>query len=157
MTSPLGTLTFDDTQSVITFERDFSVAPARMWDAIATADGIASWLAEGTFEEGHGGSVRFEFNEDQTVTGEILVWNPPTELTYTWNINGEIPSTIEFRITETSSGCTLTLTHAGLPGDMAGGYTPGWHAYLDRLDQVTAGSPVSSWDDLFAAAAPRYQ
>lgn len=153
----LGTLSLDGAETVITFERSFSVAPTRLWKALATAEGLSKWLADGTIEEREGGSVRFEFDGDQTVTGEILTWDPPSALSYTWNINGEIPSRVDFSIEETQSGSTLTLTHTGLPEEMASGYTPGWHAYLDRLDQVTAGSPVSSWDDLFAAAAPRYK
>lgn len=156
MTTPLGSLTFDDGDSVITFQRMFSVTPERLWRAIATEDGLGAWLATGRFDEREGGLVRFEFNEDQTVTGEILVWNPYSELTHTWNINDEIPSTVTYRITETSDGSQLTLTHTRLPAEMASGYTPGWHAYLDRLDQAINGSPVSPWDELFASAMPRY-
>jgi hypothetical protein len=39
---------------------------------------------------------------------------------------------------------------------MANGYTPGWHAYLGRLDQALDGVDPSPWDDLFAAIAPQY-
>ncbi len=156
MTTPLGSLTYDDADSVITFERTFPVTPERLWRAIATQDGLGTWLATGRFDGRQGGSVRFEFNEDQTVTGEILVWDPYSELTHTWNINDEIPSTVTYRISETSDGSQLTLTHRRLPAEMAGGYTPGWHAYLDRLDQAINGDPVESWDELFARAMPRY-
>ena len=156
MTDNIGTLTFKDSDSVITFERSYTVPPERLWRAIATKDGLAAWLAEGEFDGREGGSVKFTFTEDQSVTGEILVWNPYSELTHTWNINGDIPSTLSYRITETPTGSTMTLTHTKLPAEMAGGYTPGWHAYLDRLDQSIAGATVATWDDLFEMVMPLY-
>jgi uncharacterized protein YndB with AHSA1/START domain len=156
MTTNIGSLTFQDADSVITFERSYAVTPERLWRAIATKDGIASWLADGDFEEREGGAVRFEFNEDQTVIGEVLVWDPYSELTHTWNINGEVPSTVNYRIEETDTGTKMTLTHTKLPAEMAGGYTPGWHAYLDRLEQAISGSPMQTWDELFEQAMPLY-
>lgn len=156
MTDNIGTLTFKDSDSVISFERTYTVPPERLWRAIATEEGLAAWLADGEFDGREGGSVRFDFNENQTVTGEILVWNPYSELTHTWIINGDIPSTLTYRITETPSGSAMTLTHTKLPAEMAGGYTPGWHAYLGRLDQAVDGAPIQSWDDLFELAMPLY-
>ena len=157
MTNNIGTLTFEDSESVITFERSYAVSPERLWRAIATSEGLAAWLADGDFEGREGGSVRFEFNEEQTVTGEILVWDPYSELTHTWNINGDIPSTLTYRIEETVTGAKMTLTHTRLPAEMAGGYTPGWHAYLDRLDQAIDGSAMQTWDELFEEAMPSYR
>lgn len=156
MTTQTGTLTFEESDSLITFERSYAVSPERLWRAIATEEGLAGWLADGDFDGREGGAVRFEFNGDQTVTGEILVWDPYSELTHTWNINGEIPSTLTYRIDETDEGCTMTLTHAKLPAEMAGGYTPGWHAYLGRLQQSLEGSPLQTWDELFEKAMPLY-
>jgi uncharacterized protein YndB with AHSA1/START domain len=156
MTTPIGTLTFENSDPIITFERSYSVPPERVWRAIATKEGLASWLADGDFEERRGGAVRFEFSEDQTVTGEILVWDPFAELTHTWVINGEFPSTVNYRLVETGDGTTMTLTHTKLPEAMAGGYAPGWHAYLERLAQTIGGSSVTSWDELFEEAMPLY-
>ena len=147
-----GSLTVDEPDSVITFVRTYSVEPRELWQAIATREGLAAWLGEGEFEEWQGGSIRFEFDEEQIVTGQILVWDPYTELTHSWNI----PSTLTYRIEGTSSGSTMTLTHTRLPVEMARGYTAGWHAYLDMLDQMLRGVPVGSWDDLFEKARPLY-
>jgi uncharacterized protein YndB with AHSA1/START domain len=156
MTTHIGTLTFEDSETVITFERSYAVPPERVWRAIATKDGLAAWLADGDFEGRLGGQVRFEFTEDQTVTGEVLVWDPYTELTHTWVINGEVSSTVNYRLVETGDGTSMTLTHTKLPEAMAGGYRPGWHAYLERLNQAIEGSSVQSWDELFETAMPLY-
>lgn len=151
-----GRLTADGSATVIRFVRTFSVEPSELWQAIATREGLAAWLGHGEFEGRLGGDIRFEFDEDQIVTGEILVWDPYTELTYTWNINDDICSTLTYRIEATGSGSTMTLTHTKLPTEMARGYTPGWHAYLERLDQRLNGRRVEAWDDLFAKARPLY-
>jgi hypothetical protein len=55
-----------------------------------------------------------------------------------------------------SHRCLSFRCRTKLPEQMAGGYTPGWHAYLDRLDQLIAGTDPGSWDELFNAIAPQY-
>ena len=42
---PLGSLTKEDDVNVITFQRRFAAAPAAVWEAIATGDGLAAWLS----------------------------------------------------------------------------------------------------------------
>lgn len=157
MTTPLGTLTHEGTDSVITFERTYPVPAHTLWAAIATEKGLAGWLATGRFDGREGGDIALDFGNDQTVTGEITVWNPHAELAHTWIINGEVPSAVTYRLKEVEGGTTLTLVHRKLPDEMAGGYTPGWHAFLDRLDQALAGSDPDSWDDLFENLLPLYR
>lgn len=157
MTTPLGTLAREGTDSVITFTRTYPVSAVRLWAAIATQEGIASWLAPGSFEGGENGSLELEFGDDQTVSGVITVWKPYEELSHSWVINGEVPSELTYTLEAGEGSTTLTLVHRKLPDEMAGGYTPGWHAFLDRLDQVLAGREPDSWDDLFAELLPRYR
>ena len=54
-------------------------------------------------------------------------------------------------------GAVLVLEHLDLEEAAARGYGGGWHASLDQLDDHVAGRPVRAWDDLFAAALPRYR
>ena len=157
MTAPLGTLTHEGTDSVITFTRTYPVSADRLWEAIATEEGLAGWLAPGTFHGWENGTLELEFGNDQTVAGVVTVWNPYEELSHTWVINGEIPSELTYMLDESDGSTTLTLVHRKLPDEMAGGYTPGWHAFLDRLDQALAGREPDSWDDLFAELLPRYR
>ena len=156
MTLQLGTLAFEGSDTVITFTRSYAAAPDKVWDAIATQDGLAGWLATGTFESRLGGQVDFVFDPENNVVGEVTVWNPFSELTHTWVINGEVPSSLTYLLHAEGSGTKMTLIHSKLPEPMANGYTPGWHAYLDRLDQLIDGTEPSSWDELFNAIAPQY-
>ena len=157
MTTPLGTLTHEGSDSVITFTRTYRVSAERLWNAIATAEGLAGWLATGMFESGPGGRLLLEFGDDQTVSGVVTAWNPYEELAHTWVINDEVPSELTYRLSEENGSTTLTLVHRKLPDEMAGGYTPGWHAFLDRLDQMLAGNHPDAWDDLFARLLPKYR
>ena len=109
-----------------------------------------------TFEGRLGGDVNFVFDEENNVSGEVTVWNPYAELAHTWVINGEVPSSLSYLLQPEGSGTKMTLVHSKLPEPMANGYTPGWHAYLDRLDQMIAGTDPSSGDELFNAIAPQY-
>jgi uncharacterized protein YndB with AHSA1/START domain len=156
MTQQLGTLAFEGSDTLITFTRSYAAAPEKVWKAIATQDGLAGWLATGTFESRLGGVVDFAFDEENNVAGEVTVWNPYSELTHTWVINGEVPSSLTYLLEPDGSGTKMTLVHSQLPEPMANGYTPGWHAFLGRLDQALDGVDPSSWDELFAAIAPQY-
>jgi hypothetical protein len=71
-------------------------------------------------------------------------------------LNGEVPSSLSYLLQPEGSGTKMTLAHTKLPESMAAGYTPDWHAYLDRLDQRIAGTDPSSCDELFNAIAPRH-
>jgi uncharacterized protein YndB with AHSA1/START domain len=156
MTMQLGTLAFEGSDTVITFTRTYSAAPEAVWGAIATQEGLAGWLAAGTFESRLGGEVDLVFDEETNVQGEVTVWNPYSELTHTWVINADVPSSLTYLLEPEGSGTKMTLVHSKLPEPMAQGYTPGWHAYLDRLDQMLAGAEPSAWDELFSAVASHY-
>jgi hypothetical protein len=49
------------------------------------------------------------------------------------------------------------LTHERLPTQAATGYTPGWHAFLDRFDAYLSGAAVPTWDERWEVVAPLYQ
>ncbi len=154
---PLGTLTRDDDTPVITFTRTFAVQPAALWEALTTGAGLEAWLVErASVEGGPGGSVEMMFDDDNVVTGRITVWEPMTHFAHEWIINDEFPSEISYRLTPNDSGTELRLVHRGLPEEVTGGYTPGWHAFLVRLDALLTDAPVAEWDDLFAAVMPLY-
>jgi uncharacterized protein YndB with AHSA1/START domain len=62
MTQQLGTLAFEGSDTLITFTRTYAARPEKVWNAIATQDGLAAWLAAGTFESRLGGVVDFVFD-----------------------------------------------------------------------------------------------
>jgi uncharacterized protein YndB with AHSA1/START domain len=155
---PIGTRSNDSGVNVIAFTRGYPVAPERMWRALTTEDGLSSWLAPRVVIDPRlGGEVTVTFDEDNIVTGVITAWDPCASFAHTWVINGEITSEVRYDLEATSSGTELRLTHVQLPDEMSGGYAPGWHAYLVRLEAVLAGDPPPDWMEVFSAVAPEYR
>jgi uncharacterized protein YndB with AHSA1/START domain len=154
---PVGTLVKDDGMNVITFVRTYDVAPERVWHALTTQEGITSWLAPtAAIDARLGGTIEMTFDEENTVAGVITAWEPHTTFAHTWIINDEVPSDLRYDLTPTAGGTELRLVHSGLPDEMCGGYTPGWHAYLARLESVASGGQPPDWMDVFGAVAPQY-
>jgi len=153
----IGTLTRDGEDNVITFVRTFPVPPERVWRALSTQEGIEAWLAPtATIDPRLGGDVEMTFDAENVVSGIITTWDPFTTLAHTWVINDEIPSELRYELTPTAGGTELRLVHRKLPDEMCGGYTPGWHAYLVRLEAVLEGDEPPAWMDVFGEVAPHY-
>jgi len=153
-----GTLSKVDDVNVITFMRSLNAAPERVWEALTTEDGITSWLAVSAKVDGrHGGAIALEFDDNQTVDGTITRWDPTSNFAHTWVINSEFPSDVRYALEPAGDGTALTLVHTGLPDEMCGGYTPGWHAFLARLAADVDGESVPDWLTVFEQVASAYQ
>ena len=157
MYGPVGTLTKEADVNVITFSRTFPAPPERVWNALTTVDGITSWLAPtASIDARAGGSIEFEFDAENSVSGEITQFDPFSHLAHTWIINGEVPSAVRYELSTVDGGTELTLIHTALPDEMCGGYTPGWHAYMARLDASLQGIDLPDWMAVFEQVAPSY-
>lgn len=64
-------------------ERTYRVPanPEEVWEAIATAEGISSWMAPTRLDPRVGGEVSFDFG-DLTSTGIVTDYTPPTRFAY---------------------------------------------------------------------------
>lgn len=154
---PAGALRRDGDTNIIEFERILPAEPDRVWRALTSADGLSAWLApEVSIDPRIDGAVRLVFDEDNEVTGTITEFDPPRSLSHTWIINGSASSIVHYTLEAVDGGTRLTLTHIGLPDEMSGGYTPGWHAYLVRLDASLAGTEPPEWMAVFQEVAGLY-
>jgi uncharacterized protein YndB with AHSA1/START domain len=153
-----GTLAKEGDVNVITFRRSLNASPEQVWQAITTEKGLTSWLAVSAKVDGReGGDIAIEFDDGQVVSGTISRWDPTTQFAHTWIINSETSSDVVYALTSTGGGTQLTLVHTGLPDEMCGGYTPGWHAFLARLSAEVEGGSVPEWLTVFEEVAPAYQ
>lgn len=87
--------------------------PAQVWDAIATANGISSWMMPTELEEREGGAVAFHMGPEVSSEGTVTGWDPPRRLVYeepAWAaLAGKDPATVtplvsEFLVEATSGG-----------------------------------------------------
>ncbi len=152
----LGTVTSFDDHATVRHERHFDCDVDTLWAALTDVEHLAGWLAQANVHPAPGGSVAFDFGEDQKVTGTISVWEAPTTLEYSWSFTGEPDSVIRFELTPADAGTALVLEHRLIPNEQAVGYGAGWHSHLDMLAAQIAGEPVVDWDERFAEVFPLY-
>jgi uncharacterized protein YndB with AHSA1/START domain len=153
-----GTLSKEGDVNVITFQRSINASPARVWEALTTGTGLTSWLAVSATVDGReGGAIAIEFDDDQKVGGTITVWDPTTQFAHTWVINDTFHSDVRYSLETADDATVLTLVHSGLPDEMCGGYTPGWHAFTARLAAQLEGEAIPDWLTVFEEVAPAYQ
>ena len=98
-------------------------SPEQVWQAIATANGISSWMLPTDLEEREGGAVSFHMGEDLSSDGVVTGWEPPRRLVYEepdWNAlaghptDPVTPLVSEFLVEATSGGtCVLRVVTSG--------------------------------------------
>lgn len=120
---------------------------SHVWKHITQADLIANWFntPDADLQAGK------DFKLSERESGEVLCWGKVLEMTppdfMAWEFtvgpaNGEM-SRVEWHLTETHNGTSLTLIHSGLPQNAEGfglvlALDKGWHGFLNTLYQVVS-------------------
>jgi uncharacterized protein YndB with AHSA1/START domain len=127
---------------------------ASVWDALTTADGLRSWFGDqAEIDLRPGGEARFGWTEfDSSSHAMVEVVERPNRFVFRWAATGTEdvrsgPSTVvEFRLTSTDEGTTVTVIETGfasLPAEIAQRdfkeNTSGWTAELKDLEQYLTG------------------
>ena len=114
----------------------------KVWNTVASVEGIKQWLGPSTYEPRQGSKIDFNVSHDggkYYMFGEVVTFNPPTELAFTWTeqtIGGETwpaSTLVTITLTPEHDGTRVRLVHSGfenLPADIAEeqfkGYEQGW-------------------------------
>jgi uncharacterized protein YndB with AHSA1/START domain len=136
MSAPHGTLLTDGDAYVLRFERLLARAPARVWTALTTPDGLAAWFpARVTVDLRVGGRMTFYFSDHDTAgpDGEVVELDEPRRFAFRW---GE--DVLRFDLVPAGGGTRLVFTHRFTDRGMAARQGAGWEHCLDAL----AGEPV---------------
>ena len=134
----LGTL------SVLRFERRFAIPAERVWQAVATEEGLALWFpAQVDWEYRVGGRIHFDVVDSEILAppGTITVIQRPRVFGFDWG--GEL---MRFTISPDLSDAThsvLVFTHAFPKPDPAK-FAAGWEICLRHLDFAVGGGKEPS-------------
>lgn len=148
--SSKGTIVFENDCGNIKFERYLSVSKELVWQAITNFTEVAKWMSDykGKFDRREGGSIDLiNVVSGSHVTGHILTWHPCDAFEYEWHIDSnplfpgrEPRSIVRWDLYEKKEDSTnntrLTMSHKYLSKSTSLMFTPGWHAYLDRLEAI---------------------
>jgi uncharacterized protein YndB with AHSA1/START domain len=138
----------------VRFERRIEHPIEKVWDAIATPDGIKGWLGAAELDLTNGGGVRLQFDKTvgNVVTGTVTEVDPPHVLEYTF---GQDDSILRWELQETDDdvqATRLTLTHTLPSPEHRAKTAAGWHTLLDMIpDAIEGKDPQWSqerWDEV---------
>jgi uncharacterized protein YndB with AHSA1/START domain len=141
--------------NAFTLTRRIAARPAIVFDALTTADGVASWwgpseqpvtLAEMDARIGGAFRVRFKTDDglEHEASGEFLEMDPPRRvvMSWRWTIEGEPDeaektSRIEIDLHGANAGATeLTFKHEGLATlASVASHENGWTRAFDKLER----------------------
>ncbi len=151
--------------ATIRFERVYRHRMEHVWDAIATAEGLWGWLQATAVEiEGWvGGRFAMRSGAAQYWSeGRVLEWDPPRVLEYEWNVEpvAEMPrgerAVFRYELTAEGDGTRLRVVYRRLTRHTAGGFLPGLHAFLERLEAQLDGVEMPEWFGRFMALRAEY-
>lgn len=132
-----------DGSVTLRLERHVAHSPERVWAALTESAQLAQWFMAGTLEPRHGGRLRLDSGEEGGTVGEVLAWDPPRLLTYSWIRDGGAgPHSVvhwELHPNDAGDSTLLVLEHRGVDRDAAYDYGAGWHDFLDRLPRHLDG------------------
>ena len=151
-------------KNTLLLERRFSVPPERLWQAVATQEGLSHWFMPTPFEIEQGGRFSFEGGWEGTVT---LV-DPPRRIQFTPDESEE--AYLRFEIEPASGGCLFRLIDKMGPaadptrifsadtpkhlvyqpggiGTHWSGVVSGYHGFVDALETYVSGKTIPCDDD----------
>jgi uncharacterized protein YndB with AHSA1/START domain len=140
-----------DSDSVVV-EIDISAPAERVFEALIDPKQIARWwrneavtLEDIELEPWVGGRWGYQTNKPVDgvnrfrVHGEVLAYDPPRLLAYTWlaNLHNDpgLRTVVRWELTPIPGGTRVKLTHSGLGSEpeTRHGYGSGWTGIVDRL------------------------
>jgi len=123
---------------------EIDAPPDVVFAHLVTPERMVSWMGQhAELEPSRTGGFAVDIN-GALIRGEYLEVDPPHRVVVSWGMAGsdDLPpgsSRVEFKLTGTARGTTLSLIHTGLPETRAQGHAMGWAHYLARLQLAAAG------------------
>lgn len=148
-------------QDAVVSEIHIAVPPERVFKALTDAAELKRWfnnpncpIKEWVMDARPGGRYRYATQKGSVVVnsvdefechGEILEYDPPRILAYTWLANWHDNSThrtvVRWELTPKSGGTQVKVTHSGLKQEATArkDYSGGWPGVVNSLKQFVEG------------------
>lgn len=136
----LGTYLEYDGRPAVRFERTYPHPIERVWSAITDPDDLSAWFPSSVRMESHvGGEIAFSDDPNlEPSTGQILAYEPPHRLAYTWE-----GDELHFWLDATEHGCALVMVNVLDARDTAARNAAGWTLCLTALDARLADTTLA--------------
>jgi len=141
--------------NAIICEIDIAAPPVRVFEALTKPEQLVHWFTDAScpvrfwkMDARKGGSysyatekANFEINgvSEFECHGEILEYDPPRLLVYTWianwHINKQKATVVRWELTSIADGTHVRVTHSGLAQEPAAreDYSGGWVGVVEKL------------------------
>ena len=121
-----------------------------VFELLTDIEQIPRWMPVTVFEPHVGG--RYEFlRGDWNSFGEVIEFDPPRLVTYTWDWRNQplgVRTEVRWELEQDGDGTLVRLTHRGLPdSDQQAAHGHGWSHYIARLKTAAEGGDPGP-DDL---------
>jgi len=111
-------------------------APIRkVWDAVATSEGIAAWFMPNTFQPELGGEFMLHAGPFGDSPCKVTELDPPRRLSFTWGKDW----TLTFELVDLDEKTEFTLIHSGWDPDKVTEFGETHTLVRDRMSQGWAG------------------
>jgi uncharacterized protein YndB with AHSA1/START domain len=146
-------------RTTLRFERVLAHPPERVFSALTARPDLDAWHPMPfEIEPKAGGAVRYAEHGLEFADGEVVEYDPPSRLAYTW---GE--DLLRFELYPHEEGCLLVLTHLFDDRFKAARDAAGWHVCLAKLEASlasgarTAPAPDQGLPDGWSELNAEYQ
>ncbi|MEV5509768.1 SRPBCC domain-containing protein [Streptomyces orinoci] len=152
--SPYGSSRTHGNSHTLHYELSLPYPQSQVWAAIATPEGLPSWLAAAEpFEQREGGAITLRWLKPgpeggtTVAPGRVTAWQPQRLAEYTVEVHGRIRFELE-PAPHSVGGTLLHFTNEITgPEDERLDCLAGWHHHFEYLLQALAGHPADwpSW------------
>lgn len=161
-----GTVTIEGGYATLQYERRLRHPVEVVWNAITNPKELATWFnTKAKIDARPGGAIDFVNTASGFHTmGRILAWDPLRAFEHEWHIapnpqlaNGEPDGIVRWKLTrDGDSNTILSVTFSGLTKPTGLRFSPGTHAYLDRLTAHLDNMALPDWAERTAAVRGLY-
>ncbi|MGA9528999.1 MAG: SRPBCC domain-containing protein [Terriglobales bacterium] len=144
-----------DDQDALACEIEIAVPPARVFEALTNQSELVRWFTGATcpvkfwkMDARKGGTYSYATEKGNSQVngisvfecqGEILEFDPPRLLVYTWianwHVDNQRKTVVRWDLTPTAAGTHVKVTHSGLAQEPAArkDYSGGWPGVMEKL------------------------